>query len=149
MAELDRFRVVPFARTEFTPADHSGPPLFTWREYYGFRNDLLRVLKPYGTTGPMGEMPIPDEWEVSKDAWKIGASDPDCFVVADMSNEHDRWNRVEASPSLVTSQLLPDLIAIVQRWPGWCVYLALTPGGLTVLGDRILYEATCLQEPPA
>jgi hypothetical protein len=70
----------------------------------------------------------------------MATSDPDFFVVGDMWNEYDRWNRVEASPSLVTTPLLRELIAMVQRWPDWCVYLALTVGGLTVLGDRILYE---------
>jgi hypothetical protein len=85
-------------------------------------------------------MPILDDWEESRDAWKYGADDPDFFVVADMWNEHDRWNRVEASPWLLNSRLLHELILMVQGWPGWCVYLALTQGGLTVLGDRILYE---------
>jgi hypothetical protein len=140
MAHLNGFRVVPFAKQEYNPADKSGPPLFTWREYYTFRNELLRVLQPYGTAGPMGETPILDDWEASEHAWRDGTSNPDFFVVSDMYNEYDRWNRVEASPWFVNTQLLHDLIAMVQQWPGWCVYLALVQGGLTVLGDRILYE---------
>jgi len=140
MAELDGFRVVPFAKTEYEPADKSGPPLFSWREYYCFRNELLRVLQPYGTVGPMGELPIFDDWETSNEAWEAGTRNPDFFVVDDMYNQYDRWNRVEASPWFVTTRLLHDLVALVQRWPGWCVYLALTKGGLTVLEDRILYE---------
>jgi hypothetical protein len=140
MAVPGGFRVVPFAKDEYAPADLSGPPLFTWREYYSFRNGLLRVLKPYGTVGPMGETPILNDWEASEEAWRRATSDPDFFVVDDMWSEYNRWNRVEASPSLVTAQLLHDLIAMVQQWPGWCVYIALTLGGLTVLGDRILHE---------
>jgi hypothetical protein len=140
MDGLTEFRVAPFAREEYAPADHSGPPLFTWREYYGFRNELLRVLRPYGTVGPEGELPILDDWESSDKAWKPAALKPDFFVVSDMNNEHDRWNRVEASPWRVNIHLLRDLIALVQRWPDWCVYLALTRGGLTVLGDRVLHE---------
>jgi hypothetical protein len=31
---------------------------------------------------------------------------------------------------------------MVQDFPGWCVYLALHEGGLTVFGDRILFEGT-------
>jgi hypothetical protein len=133
-------RVVPFSKEEYTPADRSRGPLFTWREYYSFRNTLLRVLQSYGTVGPMGEMPILDDWESSEDAWPVATTDPDFFVVGDMWNDYDRWNRVEASPWLVTTTLLYDLIMMLQLWPGWCVYLALTQGGLTVLGDRILYE---------
>ena len=140
MVELDGFRVVPFAKSEYTPADHSGQPLFMWREFCSFRNELIHVLKSYGTVGPMAEMPIPDEWEASKNRWQFGASDPDFSVVGDMRNEYDRWCRVETSPSLVTTQLLYGLITMIRRWQGWCVYLALTAGGLTILGDRILFE---------
>jgi hypothetical protein len=85
-------------------------------------------------------MPILDDLEASNEAWKAGVSTPDFFVVSDMHNEYDRWHRVEASPCLVTMQLLNELIAVVQRWPGWCVYLALMQRGLTLLGNRILYE---------
>jgi hypothetical protein len=141
MTIFDKIRVVPFSKDEYTPADSSGPPLFTWREYYGFRNDIVRALRVYGTVGPMGEMPIRDEWEASEREWEGGASNPDFFVVADMWNGYDRWNRIEAASALlVTTDLLRHLIAVVQRYPGWCVYLALTEGGLTVLGDRILFE---------
>jgi hypothetical protein len=140
MAGLNGFRVVPFKKDEHTPADKSGPPLYTWREFYSFRNELLGVLNLYGTTGPMGEIPLLDDWESSERGWKAGSSNPDFFVVSDMYNQYDRWNRVEASPWLVNTKLLHDLVAMVQRWPGWCVYLALVQGGLTVLGDRILHE---------
>src|SRR5258705_5757134 len=138
MTDFLSIHVGPFLKEEYTPADHSGTSLFTWREYYLFRNALLNVLQPYGTVGPMGEMPILDDWDRSNDAWQGGASNPDFFVVADMRNEYDRWNRVEASPWLVNKALLHELIAMVRVWPGWCVYLALTKGGLTILGDRIL-----------
>ena len=88
----------------------------------------------------MGELPILDDWESSEKAWRGGVHNSDFFVVSDMYNEYDRWNRVEADRWIVTSQLLREVVAMLQRWPGWCVYLALVQGGLTVLGDRILYE---------
>src|SRR6266540_5394597 len=44
-------RVVPFSKDEYPAAPTSGPPLFTWREYYRFRNALLGVLRAYGTSG--------------------------------------------------------------------------------------------------
>ncbi len=140
MSDNSTIRVVPFTKDDYTPADHSGPPLFTWREYYRFPNDLLHTLRRHGTVGPMGEMNILDNWEASEGAWQVETSDPDFFVVADMWNEHDRWNRVEASPWLVNTTPLYELIAMVWKCPGWCVYLALKQGGLTVLGDRVLCD---------
>jgi hypothetical protein len=139
-ADFESLRVVPFSKDEYTPSDFSGPPLFTWREYYSFRNDVLRVLMFYGTVGPMGETPVLSDWEASEDAWQVGTLDPDFFVINDMWNEYDRWSPVDAAPGLVTAQLLRDLIAMVQRWPGWRVHIGLEQGGLTVLSDRILYE---------
>lgn len=140
VAELDGFRVDRFAKEEYTPADSSGPPLFTWREFYGFRNELLGVLQAYGTVGPTGELPILEDWETSEEAWKGGSPEPDFFVVDEMYNEHDRWNRVETSAIMIGTKLLHDLVSFVRHWPGWCVYLSLGPGGLTILRDRILHE---------
>jgi len=140
MIDSCSIRVIPFSKQEFTPANMSGPPLFTWREYYHFRNLLLRVLQPYGTVGPMGKIPILDTWEESQAAWYVGVPNPDFFVPEDMWNQHSRWNRVEAEPWLVSTTLLHDLVVMVRDWPGWCVYLALIKGGLAISGDRILYE---------
>lgn len=60
-------RVVPFTRDECPASPTSGLPL-TWREYYGFRNAVIGVLRYYGTFGPMGEMPILKIWESSESA---------------------------------------------------------------------------------
>jgi hypothetical protein len=90
----------------------------------------------------MGELPILEDWETSERAWQgeDASSSPDFFVVSDMYNQHDRWNRVEASPSLVSADLLQDVIAMLWAFPKWSVYLAVAQGGLTILADRILYE---------
>jgi len=133
-------RVIPFTKSECPPTEGSGPPLFTWRDYYTFRNSVLRVLGKYGTVGPSGEMPILETWEESEDAWKAGDKKPDFFVVSDMYNERYRWNKVEASPWLISGNALTDLLAMLLDWPEWCVYLALVEGGLTVFRNRILYE---------
>jgi len=102
----------------------------------------MHVLKPYGTIGPMGELPILEDWETSEHAWydEDASSSPDFFVVSDMCNQHDRWNRVEASAGLVGADLLQDVIAMLWAFPKWSVYFALGQGGLTILADRILYE---------
>src|SRR4051794_39318807 len=122
-------RVVRFSADECPRAPTAGPPLFTWREYYRFRNALLRVLRHYGTVGPMGELPIRLTWSLSKSAWKAESQNPDFFVPDDMWNRWSRWNRVEASPTLVNANLLSDLVSMVRGFPDWCVYLALTKGG--------------------
>jgi hypothetical protein len=88
----------------------------------------------------MGEMPLLSDWESSEAKWQSETPEPDFFVVDDMWNEWSRWNRVEASPWHVNATLLADLVRMVQDFPGWCVYLALSEGGLTVFGDRILFE---------
>jgi hypothetical protein len=88
----------------------------------------------------MGEMPILEDWEASESAWQAAQADPDFFVVADMWNEWSRWSRVEASPWLVTANLLVEVTHTLLAFPQWCVYFALTEGGLTVFQDRILHE---------
>jgi hypothetical protein len=141
-SEKASIRVVPFSTAECPQAPTSGPPLFSWREYYGFRNAVLQVLRRFGSVGPMGEMPLLADWESSEEAWRSETRDPDFFVVDDMWNEWSRWNRVEASPWHVSASVLADLVHMVRDYPGWCVYLALEQGGLTVFGDRILFEGT-------
>ena len=138
-------RVVPFTKGECPPTEDSGPPLFTWRDYYTFRNSALRVLGKYGTVGPSGEMPILETWEESEDAWKPGNQNPDFYVVSDMYNKRYRWNRVEASPWLINGDALTDLLAMLLDWPEWCIYFALVDGGLTIFRNRILYEGTVFE----
>src|SRR5439155_14605253 len=84
-------RVVPFRKDECPAAPTSGPPLFTWREYCRFRNALLGVLRAYGTVGPMGEMPIREDWGSAQAAWQSETSDPDFFVPDDLWNQWSRW----------------------------------------------------------
>jgi len=135
-----KIRVVPFSTDECPKAPTSGPPLFTWRDFYAFRNSVLRTLQNYGTVGPMGEMPILRSWEASQAARRADTRRPDFFVVDDMWNSWSRWNRVEAASHLVNTQLLWDLVRMLEGFPGWCVYLALGRGGLTVFAHRILWE---------
>src|SRR5271154_266464 len=139
-------RVVPFSEAEFPQAPTSGPDLFTWRDFYGLRNALLRVLSKHGTVGPMGKLPMLETWELSEDAWEVATDkNPDFFVVDEMWNSWSRWNRVEASPHLVNRDLLTEMIAMLLDWPGWCVYMALGKGSLTVFSNRILYEGDLFQ----
>jgi hypothetical protein len=136
-----QIRVVPFSKEECPITLGKGPALFTWKNFYRFRNALLRVLGSYGTVGPSGEMPILPTWWMSSALWKPGAPRPEFYVVSDMPNRRCRWNRVETrSPWLVNDDLLDDIVQMLLDWPEWCVYFALVKGGLTVFSNRILYE---------
>jgi hypothetical protein len=143
MTSLDDWpaiRVVAFNNQE-CPTPQIGKTLFSWREHYALRNQLLVALGRYGTVGPMGHLPVLETWDLSKDAWQpTGSKHPDFFVIADMYNEWNRWHRVEGSASLVSEPLLRELVAMLMDWPDWCIYLALVVGGLTVFRDRVLYE---------
>jgi len=67
---------------------------------------------------------------------------PISFVVADMWNRWDRWVRIEAEATLIKPPLLHDLAITLSPFQEWCVYLALVRGGLTVFGNRILFEGS-------
>ena len=82
--------------SESTTIDYEQPALFTWREFYNFRNHVLRVLRVFGTAGPMGEvdLSIVEEDEPSFSSEIV--ENPAYFVVDDMYNEHNRISIVEA-----------------------------------------------------
>lgn len=94
----------------------------------------------------MGEMPILETWSESNEAWKAATKKPDFFVVDDMWDERSRWVRVEASPKLVNTALLLELVRLLKDFRDWCVYLALVQGGLTVFANRIFYEGQLFAE---
>ena len=106
--------VIPFCKCECPPSPTSGPPLFTWQQYYRFRNSILNVLSKHGSVGPEGQLPILQTWELSDAAWEMGTSSPDFFVISDLYNYWNRWNRVEAEPWLVNADLLRELVALLM-----------------------------------
>ncbi|HEY2545365.1 MAG TPA: hypothetical protein VGI46_04810 [Candidatus Acidoferrum sp.] len=85
-------------------------------------------------------MPILDTYEESVEEWRGGDSKPDFFVVDD--DMYGLSVRVEASWTLAKPALLEELAMFLKQCQEWCVYLALTKGGLFVFHDLILYEGT-------
>jgi len=59
----------------FSNREHS------WKQFHTFRNAVMDILSSYGSVGTMGKMPILDTCEESTDEWRLGAKDPDFFVV--------------------------------------------------------------------
>jgi hypothetical protein len=43
---------------EMLETDYEQPALFTWKEFYNFRNHVLRVLRVFGSAGPMGDVDL-------------------------------------------------------------------------------------------
>jgi hypothetical protein len=138
-------RIVGFSSEECPMAPVSGPPLFTFAQFHTFRNEILSLLSEYGTVGPNGKLHIRESVELDTEVWYGTGSrsprNPDFYVVSDIWNYWSRWVRIETTkPSLIKPPLLDELIMILLTLPGWCVYVALGEGGLTVFDNRILFE---------
>jgi len=102
-------------------APTSGPRLFTFEQFHTLRNEILSILFRYGTVGPNGELCTRDSVGQSIEVWaRDVVRHPDFYVVSDI--------------------LLDELAMTLIPTPDWCLYLALTKGGLTVFSNRILFE---------
>jgi len=138
------FKVVKFSVEECPKAPTSGPPLFMFEQFHTLRNEILSILSRYGTVGPNGKLCIRDSAEQSTEVWSgdgiMHARHPDFYVVSDIWNYWSRWIRIEGSLRLIKRPLLDELAMTLLPLPGWCLYLALTKGGLTVFSNRILFE---------
>ena len=134
-------RVVPLTaglEPEANP-DLAGDPILR-EDYVGFRNALVRVLQSFGTVGPVGELPIVDDWNGAASKREVGSCDPDFYVAPDPWNVCDRC--VEVGLTGFTAPLVHSVAKLAALWPGWCVYLVFMRGALTIFGDRVLYEGS-------
>ena|SRR5271167_3808790 len=137
-------RVVEFSVEECPKAPSSGPPLFTFEQFHILRNETLSILSRYGTVGPNGKLCIRDSVEQSTELWSGDgtARHPDFYVVSDIWNYWSRWIRIESGIHFIKKPLLEELVMTLLPVPSWCLYLALTKGGLTVFSNRILFEGS-------
>jgi hypothetical protein len=62
-------RVVEFSLEECPKAPNSGPPLFTFEQFHGLRNEVLSILSRYGTFGPNGRLRINESVELDTEVW--------------------------------------------------------------------------------
>lgn len=123
---------------ELPKMDYEQPDDFTWKEFYNFRNELLRVLRRFGTAGPMGEVDLSADEEDSPVFRDDHVRSPDFFVVDDMYNMHDKLQLVECNPFHVTTELLRDLRKMAWLYPGWWTQFSFGDSALRVSADTIL-----------
>jgi len=92
---LDSLKVVPFVEEHLWNDYPEGN--LTWQMYHSVRNDIVRVCRRYGPTGPMGEVKI--DVEVADpyahiaediDFWEDGDPNPAYYILTDQYN-HERY----------------------------------------------------------
>lgn len=118
--------------------DNEQPPLVTWRDFYDFRNHVIRLLRVFGTAGPMGEVDLSADEDDQPCFGPEIIDDPAFFVVDDMYNEHDKVSTVECSPANIDAVVLESLAAMMRSFPGWRVHFGLGDSGLVVSSDAVL-----------
>jgi hypothetical protein len=128
------------SRLEVSPTDYERPAQITWKDFYGFRNEVLGVLRRFGTAGPMGEVNL--SAQVQEDDGpefdRLIVDDPDFFVVDDMYNEHDKLSLVECGPQNIKAELILSLSAMAANYPGWWVIFSMGDSGLRISADTLL-----------
>src|SRR5579871_613094 len=118
--------------------DYDQPALFTWKEFYNFRNHVLRVLRVFESAGPMVEVDLSAD-EEDEPSWSAEIlQDPAFYVVDDMYNEHDKISIVECNPVHVDAVVIESLCAMMLMFPGWWVSFGLGDSGLRVSSDTVL-----------
>jgi hypothetical protein len=123
---------------EIPPMDYEQPALFTWREFYNFRNHVIRLLRAFGTAGPMGEVNLSNSEEDELSFSPEIVKNPDFFVVDDMYNEHDKISRVECLPANLDAVIIESLSSMMRMFPGWHVSFGLGDSGMVVTSEAVL-----------
>jgi hypothetical protein len=123
---------------EIPQMDYDQPPLVTWRDFYDFRNQVIRLLRIFGTAGPMGEVDLSADEEDQPCFSPEIVAEPDFFVVDDMYNEHDKVSTVECTPASIDAVVIESLAAMMRVFPGWRVHFALGDSGVVISSDAVL-----------
>ncbi|MFZ0338870.1 MAG: hypothetical protein WAL45_12610 [Terracidiphilus sp.] len=123
---------------EIPKIDHEQPAMVTRQEFYNFRNHVLRVLRVFGTAGPMGEVDLSVAEEDQPSFSSEIIDNPAFFVVDDMYNEQDRISIVECAPTNIDAVVIESLCAMMLMFPGWQVSFGLGDSGLSVFFDAVL-----------
>jgi len=131
---MAKLRIV--SESKLPSSDWHQPAQFTWREFYDFRNHVIRVLRRFGSAGPMGEVDLSTDDQSAPKFLGPAIDEPDYFVVDDMWNEHERLSVVECSPRHITADMLGALAEMGAAFPGWWVKLKLGDSGLVVFGYK-------------
>jgi hypothetical protein len=137
-AEMSMTKLRLADESEVPVCDYDQPAQFDWREFYDFRNHVLRILRRFGSAGPCGEADLSVGDDDAPQFEHGIVENPDFFVVDDMWNEHDRLSLVESEPKHITADVIQALAEMARGFPGWRVVLKLGDCGLDVFGDKVL-----------
>jgi len=124
--------------SELPQVDYTQPGQFTWKDFYSFRNHVIRCLRRFGSAGPTGEADLSVDDEDAPVFEKAILRDPDFFVVDDMWNDCDRISVVESTPEHVSTELIESLADMAQAFPGWYVAMRLGDCGLSVFREKVV-----------
>ena len=121
-----RVEAAPFhwcvSQSELPETPKSMGAAVSWQAFFGFRNQLLSRLRPFGTVGPMGEAPIYRGAQTRGDGWTVESEDPSYFINDDQLNEVERYQHVEVrSSDLMSLPVLQALWECVRLKPDWAV----------------------------
>jgi hypothetical protein len=123
---------------EIEKTDYEQPAQFDWRAFYGFRNNVIAVLRQFGTAGPLGQVDLSTADDEAPKFIGKNVDQPDFFVVDDMYNAHDKMSIVECAVQHISEEVIQALVKIAARFPGWYVMINMGDSGLRVFGDQIL-----------
>jgi hypothetical protein len=123
---------------EIPQMDYEQSPLITWRDFHHFRNQVIRLLRIFGTAGPMGEVDLSAGEEDQPCFSAEIVEDPVFFVVDDMHNEHDKVSSVECAPASIDAVVIESLAAMMRVFPGWRVHFGLGDSGVVICSDAVL-----------
>ena len=123
---------------EIPQMDYEQPRQVTWRDFYDFRNRVIRLLRIFGTAGPMGEVDLSADEEDQPCFSAEIVKKPVFFVVDDMYNGHDKVSMVECAPASIDAVVIESLAAMMQVLPGWRVHFALGDSGVVISSDAVL-----------
>ena len=117
--------------------DYEQPALFTWREFYNFRNHVLRVLRVFGTAGPMGEVDLSVVEENGPSFSSVIVENTEFFDVAACATSANRISIVECAPENIDAVVIGSLRDDVDV-PRMAVSFWLWAPGMVSSSDAVL-----------
>lgn len=132
------------AKVAFDSSDCDGDasvPCVTWQQYYGFRNAILKALRPLGSVGPMGECLIADEGDGPPGPWPVECDEPDFFVVDDWYNDWEFFIRIETHSRRISKEFIHALVSVLSAMPRrWAAGIDVGDGYLLLYADRLMTD---------
>lgn len=128
------------------------PETYSDFAFFGFRNEILAALRPFGTVGQMGASPLDDSPLPLNGP--IECAEPDFFVVEDRWNEEQMLVRVELPSERLSVDVLESRVTMLAEYPGWVVQLVVyrgddALGGIQLMSDRAMVAGDVFQGCPS